>query len=608
MRLPVLLIGLLVACVFLRTLSTPLDYDLWFDLRMGREIASTGSIPHYETFLASATRFEPRYWVNDEWGFAWMSWQIYHAFGLPGLAVAKSGLLASIALVLCLSCRAVGLPPWATVLLVSLELWMVQSRFMLRPQLVTDLLLAVQTWLVLRQERSERLLLPAQVAFLYIIWTNMHGGLMAGLAVLGALWVGSGFRKVYLFSLLAALIAGLVRPDGWQIYLYVLDVFARKEMMEGNVEWLPISLTDWLGAPGLFLVFMVGGFVVAWKSGRFRPGHLIACAGLVYTAARHNRAIGELGAATTGLVAHAWGPWLPDKKSLNFLALILLAGVLLLGPGERDWNRSDFSPQLYPERALQFLRAHRVPGTVFSSYHLGGYLVFREAPTFIHGMTSTFPESLMRDYLGSLQDPVRQEEVLGKYSIGSYLLHYTDPSEAHSWLAGRLARDSRWSLAYFDDQVVLYVPTALGLPGYRAVNPVLADPFPGGTAAARPELERKLAEDPQSRLGWLLLAQVEAREELWQSAVRAYSRAIELDSRYFAAYLGRGQARMALVDAGGALSDLKQAVALRPESGVAHYNLAVVYLNLNKPTDARREAEKAARLKFEPALRLLERL
>lgn len=609
MRLPVLLIGLLVACVFLRTLSTPLDYDLWFDLRMGREIASTGAIPHQETFLASSAVFQAPYWVNDEWGFAWVTWQIYQHFGLPGLAVAKSLLLALLALVLCLSCRLVGLAPWATVALVALELWMVQGRFMLRPQLVTDLLLALQTLLVLRQERSQRVFLPVALVFLYALWTNVHGGLVAGLAVLGALWVGSKFRKLYLYCLLTAALAALARPDSWQIYVYVYDHFAgRKAMMQNNLEWLPIPLDSWLGAAGLFVLVMLAGFLVAWKAGRFRAGHLLACAGLLFTAARHNRAVGELGAATTGLIAHAWGPSLPDRKNFNLLALLLLVGVLLLGPGEADWNRRDFSRRLYPEGALDYLRANRVPGTVFNSYHLGGYLVFREAPALIHGMTITFPDSLMSDYLAALQDPARQEEVEGKYSIGSYLLHYTDPSEAHSWLAGRLARDARWSLVYFDDLAVLYVPTMLGLPSYRAVNPAVTDPFPLGTGQARPELERKLAEDPHSPLTWWLLGQLEAREERWQPAVEAYSRALELDDASFGAYLGRAQARLGLRDAGGAESDLKQALALQPSSGVAHYNLAVVYLNLNKPIDARREAEKAVRLRFEPAQRLLERL
>jgi hypothetical protein len=608
MRLPVLLIGLLVACVFLRTLSTPLDYDLWFDLRMGREIASTGTIPHQETFLASSSLFEAPHWLNDEWGFAWASWQIYQHFGLPGLAVAKALLLALLALVLCLGCRLAGLAPWATVLLVALELWMVQGRFMLRPHLVSDLLLALQTWLVLRQERSERVFLPALMFCIYAFWTNVHAGLAAGLAVLGAIWVGSRFRRLYFYALVAAALGAMVRPGGWEIYVYVHKTFARKAMMENNIEWLPIPLESWLGPPGLFVLVMLGGFVVAWKQGRFRPGHLIACLGMLFTASRHGRALGEFGAATTGLVAYAWGPSVPDRKSLNLVVLIALLGVLLLGPGEGDWNRRDIPRRVYPEGALEFLRAHQVPGTVFNSYHLGGYLVFREAPVMIHGMTSTFPDSLMHDYLDALQDPVRQEEVARKYSIGAYLLHYTDPSEAHSWLAGRLARDPRWSLVYFDDVAVLYVPSSLGLPAYRAVNPALADPFPRGTLAARSEVEAKLGDDPGSPLTWWLMGQLEGREKRWQPALEAYTRALELDRNDFGAYLGRGQARLGLGDAGGALSDLKQAVALRPDSAVAHYNLAVVYLNLNKPTDARREAEKAARLRFEPAQRLLERL
>lgn len=605
MRLPGLLIGLLVACVFLRTLSTPVDFDLWFDIRMGREIAVTGAVPHHETFLASARTFETPYWVNDEWGFAWLSWLVYSHFGLPGLAVAKSVVLALLALFLCLGCRQAGLPPWAVVLLVSAELWMVQGRFMFRPQLLTDVFLAVQTWLALRQEKSERVFLPWAIGGLYCLWSNMHGGIVAGLAVLGALWVGSKFRKVYLLALVAALIGGLLRPGTWQIYAYVTHLFiGRTDTMENNLEWAPMRLEDWLGSPAPYMAMLLVGLILAGVKRKLPPGHLLACAGMTLVASRHNRALGELGACSVGFVARAWSHFLPDSRPTNLVMAALLAVVLCLGPAKPDWNRTDFPEDVYPEGALRYLSENPVPGTLFNSYHLGGFLVFRNAPAVIHGMTSSYPTPLLEDYYAMIQVPARQRELVQKYDVGAFLLHYSAPWDAHAHLAERLWRDPEWALAYWDDGCVLYVKRPLAPEPYSAVNPALRDPFPLGTEKARPELERA----PDSALTWRLRGQLELREGRWESAIASYDRAIELAPGEVDAWLGRAQARLGRDDAGGALNDLKQAVALRPDSGVAHYNLAVLYLKTNRPDEARSQAEKALRLDFEPARKLLENL
>lgn len=603
MRLAGFLMGLLVACVFLRTLSTPIDYDLWFDLRMGQEIAETGAIPHHATFLASARTFQAPYWVNDEWGFAYLSWQLYHHFGLPGLAVAKSAVIALLALLLCLGCRRAGLASWAMVGLVATELWMVQGRFMLRPQLVTDVFLAFQSLLLLRPPRR----LAWGLFALYAVWTNLHGGMVAGLAVLGAVWVGSRLQRRFGLCLLAAALGALVRPDSWQIYAYVYDHFAgRAEMMQNNLEWLPIPLETYLGGPGLFLLLLAIGFgLAAWKR-KLVPGELLACLGLTFMAARHNRAVGELGAAGTAFVARAWAPFLPDWRRANLVTAALLVGVICLGPATADWQRTDFPPQVYPVGLLDYLEHHPPRGTLFNSYHLGGFLVFERAPAVVHGMTITYPNQLLRDYLAMLDDPSRQKELVEKYAVGAFLLHYTSPEEAHGRLARRLWDDPDWSLVAFDDVGVLYMPSTE--PGYRALNPALPDPFPGGTRAARPELEAKLRQSPESPLAWRLLGQLELREHHWSQALEAYDRSLQLEPRQLDGWLGRAQARLALQDAGGALSDLKQAVSLRPDSGVAHYNLAVLYLKQNNPAQARSEAEKAAQLEFAPARKLLEQL
>lgn len=59
-------------------------------------------------------------------------------------------------------------------------------------------------------------------------------------------------------------------------------------------------------------------------------------------------------------------------------------------------------------------------------------------------------------------------------------------------------------------------------------------------------------------------------------ALASYARAIELNPRYAQAYLNRGSVRAEMGDAEGAIEDFRQAVALEPLFAQAHYNLAVL--------------------------------
>jgi tetratricopeptide (TPR) repeat protein len=59
-------------------------------------------------------------------------------------------------------------------------------------------------------------------------------------------------------------------------------------------------------------------------------------------------------------------------------------------------------------------------------------------------------------------------------------------------------------------------------------------------------------------------------------AIVNFNRAIELDPRYFQAYIERGNVKDALQDLPGAIADFTTAIALNPKSAPAYYNRATV--------------------------------
>jgi hypothetical protein len=186
------------------------------------------------------------------------------------------------------------------------------GRYMLRPQLLTDCLLAALVWLLLRHERGRRAGLPWSVVALFVAWTNVHPGVMAGLAVLGAYLgtecVVAAWRRDpwpaprLLATLPLTMVAIVARPGTYRIYLYMREFFVQRRFLTQIYEWGPFERWwgDWVG---LFMALAMVVMVAGTLRRSLRLSHAVAIASLMAMTLRHNRVVGELAAGATPLVA-----------------------------------------------------------------------------------------------------------------------------------------------------------------------------------------------------------------------------------------------------------------------------------------------------------------
>jgi tetratricopeptide (TPR) repeat protein len=63
----------------------------------------------------------------------------------------------------------------------------------------------------------------------------------------------------------------------------------------------------------------------------------------------------------------------------------------------------------------------------------------------------------------------------------------------------------------------------------------------------------------------------------WENAISEFSKAVDIDGRYAAAYANRGVAYMQQRKYNKALDDLKQAESLSPNDKMIHYNFVALY-------------------------------
>ncbi len=624
------LVAFFLFLVFFWTLEPLLVFDLWFYIRMGEEIVSTQTIPHYETFLSTADSFEPFYDINPEWAMGVLTYLVHRFAGEAGLCVLKALLLTSIGLVILLACREAKVPMELAIPMTGLGLWVMRSRFLLRSVLVTDLCLGILVWQLLRAERGSTRSLPWIAFALLAILANFHTGGISALFLLGAWWLGLSLEKilgrdrgelspsVVLTTAAAGFLGSLLRPGGWLMYPWIYEHMERKLPLQWVREWEPLADGWWFTALGPYLLLAIGGFLVNGRD-RLRLPYLLVSLVYFAFAFRYNRALGELVPVVTPLIAILWvGPFekVRVRRFPLFLGTVLTALLAFSLTQPRHYQLKAPSSVL-PVVAVDYLEQHPPRGRLFNSYEFGGYLAFRHQPPFIHGITSIFPDQLLRDYVALHNDPTQRASLLDRYEIETMLLHY--PTGGEQLLLDYLDTEPDWHLVYWDDACLLYFHGTPPTQPFK-VRPASGRPFFDlDLGEATDELERHVERFPESLRPRLLLAKAYQEGERFEQALSLYSQIVQAHPRSFAAFFEQGQVLFGLQRLPEAARSLERAVALSPDSAPAHFNLAIVYVGLasQQPTHAsswlkkaRSEARRSLELKpdFENARQLLEQL
>ncbi|HEX7181459.1 MAG TPA: hypothetical protein VF756_06420 [Thermoanaerobaculia bacterium] len=477
--------------------SLPLSHDdLFGHLRTGEWVAEHGSVPKADPF--SFTRPGER-WITHEWGFSLLAWGVWLLGGYPGLIAARVilVLLIGIAVAKRMTAEAEGVRsiPWMFGLL-AIGLWAVAGELILRAALVSELFLAVTLLLATRYrqtgERRDLVLLP----ILFLVWGNLHSGVIFGLYVLGlqaleALVRRRAFRP-YLLALGASVLASLCNPNGYEVWLYPFRL--SRILFASGIAW-DLGHFSALGALGssAFLILVVLLLAGLLPLTRWRELSLAEILGILTFAAlsfRTPRFVFHFVILALPVLyrLHARREWSPGMRRILAGAvpavLALIAATLWLEHPRRLLDRR------LPAGAVRFLEARGVRGRVFHHQNFGGFLLWRtRRPIFWDGRNDVFA-SLVKEVTTT---PFPQ--IAKRYGIDVLLV------TEREFEGLRPEIPERWGLVHWDDHSALYLRRDAFAPLLARTELGLFPPFGG-----RPGLET-LARDP--RLGPLALRELD---------------------------------------------------------------------------------------------------
>jgi len=431
-------------------------------------------------------------WLNHEWLSELLMGAIYKYWGVIGLKLLKLACSTTVVLFLALALAATDAPLTVQSAILLAASVAIAPQMQFRPQLFSFALMSALVAMLARYTNRGKAA-PWLAIGLLMLWANLHGGFVVGVAALGLFsavvfmrdsFEGRGMRRgiILLGIFVASTLATLVTPYGigtWQAVLHAATNPHTRQVID---DWQPLLrafVAMWhrnhtgaipmVVALAMFLSFaftlalapkrddlpMVAIAVVmiaaAFIAMRNLPLAVIATAvplssrlSSVFDATYHSRAIRERP--------------LPDQSGsaewVNQIVLGVVAIVLMVTTGLFSPVLRAGSPR--PVGAIAFMQEHRLRGNILADFSWGEYVIWHMAPAskvFIDGRYDTvYPPAVIDDYLAIQYGEPRARDVLRKYPHDFILLSPHDEAAI-----ALVAAAPEWKRSYRDANCILFV-------------------------------------------------------------------------------------------------------------------------------------------------------
>jgi hypothetical protein len=438
------------------------DGDSWWHLGAGRWIVEYLAIPDTDPFSHSRPG-NP--WHAHEWGAEVLMWLAYRWGGLAGV-IALVGLAAGASAGLLASFVKRHLAPWPAMLVTMVAVLCLLPSALARPHLIALPILVAWLAAMLRAREAGRPP-PLPLTVLMVVWANLHGSFLLGLALIVPLALEAVIAAEDRRSALGAwskfglvsIAASFATPFGLTAYWFPLQI-ASMDSLQHIQEWRPSTIGD---DPLFFGVVLATIAMFLALGVRFPPLRALIFVGLLFMALSHARhqfvfaflgwlvAAEPLGSALAGRRARRTAEAsMTDRRVM--VGLMAACGLAVL-------VRLAIPAGLEERHRLPLAIIARVPpelrqAPVFNEYSFGGPLVFSGIRPFIDGRADMYGDAFVREYLDAARGSTEAwRRIAGRHDIRWTILPPGSP------LIGELER-SGWRRILADERAVIHLGPA----------------------------------------------------------------------------------------------------------------------------------------------------
>jgi hypothetical protein len=456
------------------------DADTGWHVRTGEWILAHGRVPHTDIFSFTKPG-QP--WFAWEWltdlAFGWLNLH----WGMTGVVLlAVLALSMTSALLYRLVERACG-----NVLVafgVTAVATMASSiHWLARPHLFTLLLTAVFLH-ILERTREGRTKLLLWLPPLMTLWTNLHGGFLVGLTLVGAYALEPVIKAAiardrsarraefssgvpYLATLAASFAATFVNPYFYKLHVHIFQ-FLREPFHFLHISEFQSLSFQHPAARYFEILLVLAACAAMWNVRRGQWHYALLAASWMHPALTSSRNIPIFALIAAAPIAQMVARWLEEVDAARMAARLravdrlprwhatAAAGFLALavaswGPGASGKFRAEFDSQKFPVKALDYLGDKT--GRIFAHDQWGAYLIYRLYPgtkVFVDDRSDFYGPAFEEAWLDVFNAKYNWSSYLDRYSIHTVLLPVDAP------LVGALKESHRWRPVYDDGMAIVF--------------------------------------------------------------------------------------------------------------------------------------------------------
>ncbi len=604
------------------------DLDLWLHLKMGQYISENKVVPDHDVLSCSISG---KPWVNHEWLFQVILYQVWHQWDFNGLINMQVGIVFFTMLILLL----IGYSKerqFLTAGALFLILLVYQTRFTIRPDIYSLLFFVLFIW-ILSWFINKRWSMWALVV-IQILWTNIHGffffgPLLVALAIISEFlkrrvplpweWNQSGrlnddeyarIKKTFLLLLLACCVNPLTFQGAW----YPIGVFlgmgsGSSKIFFAHITELqkPITLaTIWTGQNSFYKAMIIfSALILFFNRRRIDISTVfIWVIFLVFSLAAVRNMVFFSVAAYLVLMANAstvqWERIVPiyfTQKRFKFITAIFVKvifmffiineGTKIASNGyfdfdtfERKSEFGDVSKRSFPYHAVDFLVNNQVKGNFFNDFNSGAYLIGRCYPNikvYIDGRTEEYGSDFFERYQKIWREgdaKVFQEDAQ-KYNITGVFLNNNNQLISEKTIK-MFYNLPDWKVVYFNYDGIIFLKNTPS-------NKTWIDRFAIDFKTWQPpkfDLQRlgtkRIDPIPLTNRAYMLKAM-----GLYDLALKQSKEALKISPDDIDAYKILGEIYENRADYRRAFECYRVAVILNPNNTKMRLNLAEAYENIN---------------------------
>jgi hypothetical protein len=386
------------------------DGDLWARLAVGESVWEHGRLLRHDMYAFTPILPE---WIDHEWGAGVVFYGVLKIFGPMGLMGLKMALAFGALGVAFVTGRKQGCSTYILLLLAIPAGACILPAYIpvLRSHAFTFFLFGV-TLFCLEELRTGRRWPMVALPLVVLVWCNLHGGFVAGLAIVFVYAAAAVFWRKDIGRMAgtaaACAAATFINPYGVKYWQYLIPALLNPRAR--ILEWRPLPLLAWDDYWGFRMLFVltVAVILLGWRQTSRKNFHGLAVLALTgymgWHVRRHAPFFGVAALAFAGPYYASVAAMLPSARRTT-LNPTWAVGVIYAGLAFYvalvDLPKASMQPLAPvgedPVRETDILSRSGVKGNLATPFGWGSYLTWRLYPNIKVSMDgryeTTYPES-----------------------------------------------------------------------------------------------------------------------------------------------------------------------------------------------------------------------